>query len=200
MDSDSSMERDSGVTLEDQERVGLPEEVEPVQTETTEGSKSSTPITTPAVVAGDLAALGGDRMNRPARTEPLPEEVEVSSESSPISEVNSEEGITHGLRTQLREERRESVRQSELADMMAMLTAIAEMQKTNTLRTLEAEARNQESQDRLAQLERQILERRGEAKETSPRQSHSDTEEEFKEDEPPLDSESDRETRNILVL
>ena len=75
MDSDSSMERDSGVTLEDQERVGLPEEVEPVQTETTEGSKSSTPITTPAVVAGDLAALGGDRMNRPVRTEPLPEEV-----------------------------------------------------------------------------------------------------------------------------
>ena len=197
MDSDSSMEQDSGATLGVQGRVQLSERVASVPMEASEASKSSTPITTPAVVTGGPAALSEDRTMHLASTLPLPEEEEASSKGSPtISEADSEEGITAGLRTQIREERRDSTRQSEMADMMEMLSNIMEVVQKNRTRLLETEA----TEHRLAAMEKQLLRMRDDAKETSPKQSHPDTgegakedvlAEEAKEDEPPVVSNSD---------
>ena len=70
---------------------------------------------------------------------------------------------------------------------MEMLSYTLEEVQKNRIRLREAES----TEHRLAVLEQLLVRLTDVAKETSPRQSHSVTEEETKEDEPPVVSDSD---------
>ena len=105
--------------------------------------------------------------------------------------MGSDESITDGLRTRLRERRRDSSNQPKIEDLVVMLgAALAEIKEINEVRRREAEAKDQ----RLTTLENLLRIRRDDAKETSSRQSHPDTDKETEEDDPPEGSESDSES------
>ena len=78
---------------------------------------------------------------------------------------------------------------------MEMLSYTLEEVQKNSIRLREAEA----TEHRLAVMEKLLLHLTGVAKETSPRQSHSVTEEETKEAEPPVVSDSDSLGLSLLV-